>query len=91
MTDVIAASGRATNRVRTAPASRVEFILRWLLRFLLPLQIALGALLFYWVCVDDNGGLTFWSLIGGVPLTITCAAIALWAWEVWQPDRVLEA
>jgi hypothetical protein len=91
MTNVIAASARATVRARTAPASRAESILRWLLRFLLPLQIALGALLFYWVCVDDNSGLMLWRLIGGVPLTITCAAIALWAWEVWQPERVLEA
>lgn len=91
MTDVIAASGRATARARTASASRAESILRWLLRFLLPLEIALGALLFYWVCIDDDSGLMLWRLIGAVPLTITCAAIALWAWEVWQPEQMLEA
>jgi hypothetical protein len=90
MTDVIAVSGRAMPRARRTHLSRAESVLRWLLRFLLPLEIALGALLIYWVCVDDDSALILWKLIGAVPLTITCAAVALWAWEVWQPDRVLE-
>lgn len=88
MTDVTAASGFTTRHAQAAPGSRAESILRWLLRFLLPLEIGLGALLFYWVFCDDGAGILIWKLAGAVPLIITCAAVALWAWEVWQPERV---
>lgn len=87
MMDATAGGRLATGYSQSPHVSRAESTLRWLLRFLLPLEIGLGALLFYWVLVDDESSRLIWKLISAVPLTVTCASIGLWAWEVWQPER----
>jgi hypothetical protein len=87
MMDAKAGGGLAAGHSQTAHGSRAELTLRWMLRFLLPLEIGLGALLFYWILLDDDSGRLIWKLICAVPLTVTCVSVGLWAWEVWQPER----
>jgi hypothetical protein len=87
MADITSGRGPARNHDRIAGRSRFESIMKWILRFLLPVAILLGALLFYWVFVDDAAALAIWKVTGAVPLAITCSAVALWAWEVWQPTN----
>jgi hypothetical protein len=68
-------------------SSRSDRGFNWLLRFLLPLSIGLGVLAFYWAYLDDPESFLACDLFGAVPLTVTCAAVAFWAWDVWQPSK----
>ena len=68
-------------------SSRSDRAFNWLFRILLPLSIGLGALAFYWAYLADAECFLACDLFGAVPLAITCAAVALWAWDVWQPNK----
>lgn len=88
MADLSAARDPSSGRANMMSGSRADLLLKWLLRFLLPLAGSLGVLLFYWIFVDNDECVFCLKVISAVPLTIMCAAVALWAWEVWQPAKL---
>jgi hypothetical protein len=86
MSDVTVAVGGGRSGA-SRRSLRSDHAFKWLLRILLPLSIGLGALAFYWAYLADAECFLACDLFGAVPLTITCAAVALWAWDVWQPNK----
>jgi hypothetical protein len=88
MVDLSTAREFSSGRVNMVYRSRADLLLKWLLRFLLPLAGSLGVLLFYLIFVDNDECVFCLKLISAVPLTIMCGAVALWAWEVWQPTKL---
>jgi hypothetical protein len=80
---VVTHGGRSRASTRD---SRSDHVLKWLLRILLPLSLGLVVLAVYWAYFDDEFFL-LWDLFGAVPLTITCAALALWASDAWQANK----
>jgi hypothetical protein len=83
----LAVAFHGTRRRASKGSSGADGVFKWLLRLLLPLSIGLGVLAFYWAYLDDAECFMACDLFGAVPLTITCAAVAFWAWDVWQPNK----
>jgi hypothetical protein len=78
------ASPYALNAVRTSLA---ETICSWTVRLVLPMVLGVGGLLFYWVWIDSQPTMVAWRIAGMVPLAVSFAAIAIWAFEEWLPPR----
>lgn len=68
-----------------AQHSYVDTVCKWTLRLVLPAVLGLGGLLFYWVWLDGEYTMVFWRVLGMIPLTVSFAAIAIWALQAWLP------